>query len=125
MKSPFSLTEARVLYELAHRNRPTATELGKELGLDAGYLSRILLSFKKRGFIRRKPSESDGRQSHLSLTKQGQNAFAPLNARAFDEVAVMLRKLSAVEQNRLIQAMHTIEKLLGAHPEPKTPYLLR
>jgi DNA-binding MarR family transcriptional regulator/GNAT superfamily N-acetyltransferase len=123
--SPFSLTEVRVLYELAHREKPTATELGKELGLDAGYLSRILRGFKKRGLVTKMPSKADGRQSLLSLTARGRKTFAPLNTRSSDEVAAMLRKLPAVEQSRLIEAMHTIEELLGGRPEPKVPYLLR
>jgi DNA-binding MarR family transcriptional regulator/N-acetylglutamate synthase-like GNAT family acetyltransferase len=125
LKSPFSLTEVRVLYELAYRSKPTAAELARELELDAGYLSRILRGFEKRGFIRREASESDGRQSDLSLTKLGQRIFAPLNAGANEEVAAMLGKLSAAEQNHLIAAMHAIEKLLGTPPEEKTPYLLR
>src|SRR5215210_4127501 len=90
LESPFSLTEVRVLYELAHREKTTASELGKELGLDAGYLSRILRGFKKRGLIDKKPSEVDGRQSLLWLTEQGREAFAPLNARSNDEIGAML-----------------------------------
>ena len=125
LRSPFSLTEARVLYELAQREKPTATDLGKELGLDAGYLSRILHGFKKRGMVDRKASEADGRQSLLWLTEHGQEAFATLNARSRDEIGAMLSGLPAVEQSRLIEAMHTIEELLGAQPEQKAPYLLR
>jgi DNA-binding MarR family transcriptional regulator/N-acetylglutamate synthase-like GNAT family acetyltransferase len=125
LRSPFSLTEARVLYELAHRETPTATELGKELGVDAGYLSRILRDFKTRGLLDKKASEADGRQSLLWLTEQGQEAFATLNARSRDEIGAMLSDLPAVEQSRLIEAMHTIEELLAAHPEQKAPYLLR
>jgi DNA-binding MarR family transcriptional regulator/GNAT superfamily N-acetyltransferase len=125
LRSPFSLTEARVLYELAHREKPTATELGKELGLDAGYLSRILRGFKKRGLIDKKPSEADGRQSLLWLTEQGQQDFATLNARSRDEIGAMLGNLPAVEQRRLIEAIRAIEGLLGAPPEQKAPYLLR
>jgi DNA-binding MarR family transcriptional regulator/GNAT superfamily N-acetyltransferase len=123
--SPFSLTEVRVLYELAHREKPTASELGRELGLDPGYLSRILRGFKKRSLVDRALSETDRRQSHLSLTARGRKTFAPLNARSGDEVASMLSKLSAVDQSRLIKAMHTIEGLLGQPAEPKVPYLLR
>jgi DNA-binding MarR family transcriptional regulator/GNAT superfamily N-acetyltransferase len=123
--SPYSLTEVRVLYELAHRERLTAADLGKELGLDAGYLSRILRGFERQGLVTKARSKTDGRQSLLSLTAQGRKAFAPLNARSHDEVAAMLGRLSAVEQERLIRTMRTIETLLGARPEPKVPYLLR
>jgi len=123
--SPFPLAQVRVLYELAHRTRPTAAELSKELALDAGYLSRILQVFEKRGLIERTPSDTDGRQSLLSLTARGREAFAPLNARSRDEIGAMLTDLFPVEQIRLIEAMQTIEGLLGARPEPKAPYLLR
>jgi DNA-binding MarR family transcriptional regulator/GNAT superfamily N-acetyltransferase len=123
--SQFSLTEVRVLYELAHREKPTATELGKELGLDPGYLSRILRGFEKRGLVDKTPSKADGRQSLLSLTERGRKTFAPLNARSNDEVVAMLKTLSAAEQSRVIGAMRTIEGLLGVRPEPKVPYLLR
>jgi len=125
LKSPFSLSEVRVLYELAHRERPTATELGRDLGLDAGYLSRILRGFQKRGLLKRVPSEHDGRQSHLSLTQRGQAAFAPLNTRSHEDIGAMLAVVPATEQARLIQAMHAIEAILGAQPEKKAPYLLR
>jgi DNA-binding MarR family transcriptional regulator/N-acetylglutamate synthase-like GNAT family acetyltransferase len=125
LKSPFSLSEVRVLYELAHRERPTATELGRDLGLDAGYLSRILRGFQKRSMLKRTQSEDDGRQSHLALTPRGEAAFAPLNTRSHDEIGAMLGTLPATEQARLVQAMHTIEGILGAQPERKVPYLLR
>lgn len=125
LRSPFSLTEARVLYELAHREKPTATELGKDLGLDAGYLSRILRGFKKRGLIDGMPSQADARQILLSLTAKGRKAFAMLNARSRHEIGAMLGSLSTAEQNRLVEAMQAIERLLGASPEPKAPYLLR
>jgi DNA-binding MarR family transcriptional regulator/GNAT superfamily N-acetyltransferase len=125
LESPFSLTEVRVLYELAHREDTTASELGKELGLDKGYLSRILRGFEERGLIAKKPSETDGRRSLLRLTEGGQEAFVPLDARSREDVGAMLEALSAAEQDRLVGAMHTIERLLGARPEPKVPYLLR
>src|ERR1700704_3214170 len=83
--SALSLTEMRVLYELAHRDAPTATTVGAELGLDAGYLSRILRRFETRGFIRRSPSPADRRQSRLRLTRRGRAAFAPLETRARGE----------------------------------------
>ena len=123
--SPYSLTEVRVLYELANRSQPTAAALGRDLGLDPGYLSRILRSFARRGLVAKARSAADGRQSLLSLTARGRKAFAPLNAKSHDEVAAMLARLSAAEQRRLIDAMRAIQSLLGGHAEPRVPYLLR
>lgn len=123
--SPYSLTEVRVLYELANRSQPTAAELGRDLGVDPGYLSRILRSFARRGLVAKARSAADGRQSLLSLTARGRKAFAPLNAKSHDEVAAMLARLSAAEQHRLIEAMRTIQTLLGGRAEPRVPYLLR
>jgi DNA-binding MarR family transcriptional regulator/N-acetylglutamate synthase-like GNAT family acetyltransferase len=125
LESPFSLTEVRVLYELARSEETTASELGKELGLDAGYLSRILRGFHGRGLISKKPSKTDGRRSLLRLTEEGQETFAPLDARSREDVGAMLGALSAAEQDRLIGAIRTVEELLGAQPEAKVPFLLR
>jgi DNA-binding MarR family transcriptional regulator/N-acetylglutamate synthase-like GNAT family acetyltransferase len=125
LQSPFSLTEGRVLYELAHREKPTAAELGKELGLDPGYLSRILRGFEKRGLVKKERSNTDGRQSLLKLAARGQKEFAKLSARSSDEVHKMLRDLSAGEQRRLLGAMQAIEELLDKQPVEKVPYILR
>jgi DNA-binding MarR family transcriptional regulator/N-acetylglutamate synthase-like GNAT family acetyltransferase len=125
LDSPFTLAEVRVLYELAHRESPTAADVAKALGMDAGYLSRMLLSFRRRGHLARKASEKDARRSHLSLTKKGRAAFAALEAKSEAEVGRMIKGLASTEQNRLMAAMGTIEGLLGERAEPKTPYLLR
>jgi DNA-binding MarR family transcriptional regulator/GNAT superfamily N-acetyltransferase len=113
LDSPFSLTEARVLYELAHRDKPTAGEIGGELGLDAGYLSRILGSFEKRKLIEKIPSATDRRQSLLTLTRHGRKVFAPLEARSKAQVAAMLAALPEAGQFRLVAAMDTLQALLG------------
>jgi DNA-binding MarR family transcriptional regulator/GNAT superfamily N-acetyltransferase len=125
LKSEFSLTEARVLYELSRRDRPTATELAKELGLDAGYLSRILRGFETRGLIAKQTSESDGRQSLLSITPRGRQRFAPLEAHSNDDVQAMLGALPVEAQHRLVAAMRTIEGVLGNPSVPEVPYVLR
>jgi DNA-binding MarR family transcriptional regulator/GNAT superfamily N-acetyltransferase len=125
LKSPLSLTEMRVLFELAHRDKTSAADLIRALDLDAGYLSRILSGFEDRGFITRQPSKEDGRQTLLSLTNRGRKTFAPLDDRAGDEVRSMLRELPAADQERLVGAMRTVEQLLGGEPAPAGPCRLR
>lgn len=124
-QSPLSLTEARVLYELAHREQPAAAELVRQLGLDAGYLSRILRAFERQGLIAKRPSEADGRRSLLALKSRGRKVFAQIDARSNREVSAMLGGLSESEQTRLIEAMSTIEELLGEKPKSESPYVLR
>ena len=122
----FSLSEARVLYELAHRERPTAVELGRDLGVDAGYLSRILGGFARRGLIQRTRSTADGRHVHLSITPRGRAAFAPLDARSHDAVDALLRPLSPAGRTQLVTAMQSIERVLGNGAAARAvPYLLR
>jgi DNA-binding MarR family transcriptional regulator/GNAT superfamily N-acetyltransferase len=125
LDSPFSLTQVRVLYELAHRDATSASELSRELGIDAGYLSRILRGFERIGLIHREASDSDARRSILRLTEQGREAFAPLDARSQEDIGAMLGGLSDPEQARLVEAMELIERLLGPRGEPKVPYVLR
>jgi DNA-binding MarR family transcriptional regulator/GNAT superfamily N-acetyltransferase len=123
--SPFSLAEARVLYELAHRAHPTATDIGNELGLDAGYMSRIVRDFERRRLVRREPSKRDERKRFLLLTAKGRKAFAPLDERSNRHVSAMLEELSSTERTRVVEAVQTLRTLLGDKVEPKTPYLLR
>ncbi|HZR61764.1 MAG TPA: bifunctional helix-turn-helix transcriptional regulator/GNAT family N-acetyltransferase [Xanthobacteraceae bacterium] len=112
LDSPYSLGEARVLYEIASRQAPTASDVARALDLDAGYLSRLLRAFERRGLIRRTTSPRDARQSHLSLTPRGRRAYAPLERRSQREAAAMLKRLAPAERSRLIVAMHTIHSLL-------------
>jgi DNA-binding MarR family transcriptional regulator/GNAT superfamily N-acetyltransferase len=126
--SAFSLTEGRVLYELAQCDKPTAAEIGAVLGLDAGYLSRILSGFQKRRLIEKKPSAADARHTLLGLTRRGREEFERLEERTVEQVRAALKPLAPTDQNRLIAAMETIEKLLGAPADasrPQAPYLLR
>ena len=119
-------SQVRILYELAHRAQSTATELCADLGLDAGYLSRILSDFEKRGFLQKNRSETDGRQTLLSLSARGRKAFAPLDERSAAEVAAMLRPLSSGARKTLVDSAQTIERLLDGHSAPeKVPYILR
>lgn len=123
--TPFSLAEGRVLYELAHREHPTATELGKELGLDNGYLSRILQSFSRRGLVRKAQSKIDARQNLLSLTPKGRQAIGTLDRRQHEQIAQMLGEFSGDEQERICGAMRTIQDVLSVDGDSRSLYLLR
>jgi DNA-binding MarR family transcriptional regulator/GNAT superfamily N-acetyltransferase len=112
LSSPFSLTEVRLMYEIAHRKNVTAVELCRELGLDAGYVSRILNSFERRGLVKRTRSGADGRQSLLTLTAKGRKTFRPLDARSNRQVASMLERISDPKRKLLVDAMHTIESAI-------------
>jgi DNA-binding MarR family transcriptional regulator/GNAT superfamily N-acetyltransferase len=125
LESSFSLVQARVLYELAHRSQPTATEISRELGLDTGYLSRILRGFERTGLVEKRPSARDGRRRLLSLTASGFEAFAPLDTRSRAETEAMLRNLSPAAQVRLIGAMGAITTLLDDEGDGAATYLLR
>jgi DNA-binding MarR family transcriptional regulator/GNAT superfamily N-acetyltransferase len=128
LDSPYTLGEARVLYEIGQRRLPTASDIGRALGLDAGYLSRVLRSFEKSGLVERTASARDARRSYLALSMRGKRAFAPLEARSQRDVLDMLGKLDGTDQARLIAAMNTIETLLGGKDPARSPderYFLR
>ena len=125
MKSPFSLSEARVLYELAYREDLSAKEIGAELGLDAGYLSRIVQNFDENGLITRKPLPADRRQFQLALTTKGRQTFAKLERSMQDDIGAMLAALPRGGSARLVGAMAEIERLLGASGAAAAPAILR
>ena len=115
LQSPYSLTEVRVLYELANGPDLTATDVQRLLGLDPGYLSRILRSFERSGVLLRERSEKDGRQSLIRLTVQGRKVFAALNARQTSDVQKMLQSVPRPARERLIGSMQTIQKVLDGN----------
>jgi len=119
--SEFSLTEVRVLYELAHRDQPTASELGRDLALDTGYLSRILRRFESQGWLARAPSPADARQSLLRLTDAGHAVFAPLQQRSRDDAGALLASLAPAQRSRLIGAMGTVQQLLDTARSDQRP----
>jgi DNA-binding MarR family transcriptional regulator/N-acetylglutamate synthase-like GNAT family acetyltransferase len=125
LRTPFSLAEARVLYEIANGAGVSAVELAGELRLDPGYLSRILRRFQKSGWLRRKPSAEDGRRRRLALTGKGRRTFATLDARQEEDVAALLARVPAAGQRRLVEAMRAIEEALGAPAAAKPSYVLR
>lgn len=110
---PFSLTEGRVLYELANRNAPTATELCRDLALDRGYLSRILSRFEKQRFVQRSQSAADGRQSHITLTEKGAETFAAIDRAWQDATEELVAPLKQKDRRGLVSAMERIRALLG------------
>ncbi|KAB8065224.1 bifunctional helix-turn-helix transcriptional regulator/GNAT family N-acetyltransferase [Janthinobacterium violaceinigrum] len=122
LDSAFSLTEVRILYELAHQAQLTSADLCRELGLNAGYLSRVIAGFEKQGLIAKTRSPTDARAVQLQLTEQGQRTLAPLVDASRREVAAMLERLPPTAQQELVNAMGQIQGLLG---EPSPSYLLR
>ncbi len=127
LQSTLSLAEARVLYEIASRNQPTASEIANELNLDMGYLSRILRTFTARKLVSRKTSVADGRQTLLSLTPAGRKEFAALDRNSNQQVQQMILHLNAEQQNQLVRSMASIESLLNptAAAASPQPYVLR
>jgi DNA-binding MarR family transcriptional regulator/predicted N-acetyltransferase YhbS len=111
--SPYRLAEARLLYELAQGGQATASALGRDLGLDLGYLSRLLQGLKRRGLVRARRAAHDGRQSFLTLTAKGRQAFAVLDSRSRDATGAMLAPLPEHDRERLVGAMRTVEGLLS------------
>jgi DNA-binding MarR family transcriptional regulator/GNAT superfamily N-acetyltransferase len=125
LQSQFSLTEVRVLYELAHRENVTAKDLCRDLGLDRGYVSRMLQSFETKGWIRTAASPDDRRRQFLSLSAKGHRVFDPLERRSSAEVAAMLARLSPNQQKKILAAIRDIESVLAPSQPTATPYFLR
>lgn len=123
LDTPFSLTEARVLFEVAQAGETTATRLREVLGVDAGYLSRVVRRLERWGLLERRRSERDGRQRLVALTPHGDEAFAELDGRTAEQTATMLASLSGAERRALVEAMTGIERLLdgaAAVPAPSS-----
>ncbi|HLV98168.1 MAG TPA: helix-turn-helix domain-containing GNAT family N-acetyltransferase [Ktedonobacterales bacterium] len=125
LHSPYPLTEARIIFELAQRQGLTAADLGRELGLDAGYLSRLLARLEQQGLLEKVRSETDGRQRLLRLTPDGEQAMGLLDQRSRDEISEMLTDLSEEDQQRLLKAMDTIERIFCKGLKYSEPFVLR
>lgn len=125
LDSPYSLTESRILYEIAHRQPTTAAALAAELGLDAGYLSRILQRFQQDGLLAREPSRQDRRSHMLSLTSKGNQAATDLDRRSQEHLRTRLGSLSTTDQQRAVTAAQTLQALLGPVAPSPEPYLIR
>ena len=125
LQSQFSLAEVRVLFELAHADRLTAREIAEVLGLDPGYMSRMLRGFQARGLVRGTRSQTDARQTLLNLTQKGRETFAVLDRRADTEIEGILSRLASAQQSQLLAAMSTIERLLSGTPNSAVPFILR
>jgi DNA-binding MarR family transcriptional regulator/GNAT superfamily N-acetyltransferase len=125
LDTPFSLTQGRVLYELGKHSKRRSADVAAELGLDPGYLSRLLKSFMKKRLVKRSRSREDGRVNWLSLTPQGRAEFEILNSRSQVEIHTMLSKMSVAEQQRLVNSMATILESLGGPSGTEEPVRLR
>ncbi len=125
LHSPYSLPEARVIYELAHRPGVMAATLARDLGLDPGYLSRLVSRLEDAGLLERRRSQEDARQRLLTLTEAGREAFALIDRRAADEIQDLLEDVSEADQARLVAAMDDIERVLGKPLKYSAPFVLR
>ena len=114
--SPFPLPQARVLYELGHRGECTASELGAELDLDLGYLSRLLQGLRRQGLVQGEAAKHDARQTRLSLTPKGRKAFGALDDGSRRAMGEMLAPLPAAHRQKLVQAMQTVQTVLEPQP---------
>jgi DNA-binding MarR family transcriptional regulator/GNAT superfamily N-acetyltransferase len=125
LNSDYSLAEARILYELATRTAPKASEIAEELGMDAGYLSRLLGKFERDGLLKRKTSEQDGRYAELMLTTRGKSVFKKLNALSDEQAGGVLEELAPTARMELIDCMRSIESILMKVDRSRVPYILR
>jgi len=123
--SGLTLSQGRVVFELGRRPEWTAGEIAAALGLDAGYLSRLLASLEKLKLITRKSSPTDGRQTIVSLSTRGRERYQLLDRRSSDEVSRLLDSLPRGSRQRLLSAMTAIETLLSDTPAPPVPYIIR
>ncbi|MGO1121102.1 bifunctional helix-turn-helix transcriptional regulator/GNAT family N-acetyltransferase [Rhodovibrionaceae bacterium A322] len=124
-KSSYSLAQARIIYELAHCAKATASDLARDLAMDAGYLSRLVKKLLNLGLLEREQSANDGRQFQLSLSPEGRAVFAELNQSSKNEIRETLTDIPVGERDQLVRAMQSIQDILGQGPEPKVPYILR
>ena len=120
LESSYTLTEARILFEVAHREGAAASDLARDLGLDRGYMSRVLAGLERKGLIEKSRSEEDGRRLRLSLTAEGRGAFSELDERSRREISGMLGELSEEEQTRLLESMSAVEEVLGGAGSTRT-----
>ncbi len=125
LDTEFNLAEARVLYELATRSRPKAKQLALELGIDPGYLSRLLGKFERAGLLKRKASKQDSRFADLALTPRGKTAFKKLSALSDLQARGLLERIPLPDRTQLIQSMLAIENVLGKSARDRPPFVLR
>jgi DNA-binding MarR family transcriptional regulator/N-acetylglutamate synthase-like GNAT family acetyltransferase len=125
LQSQFSLTEVRVLYEIAHREKLTAKDLCHDLGLDRGYASRMLQGFEERGWVKTVPAPGDRRRQFLFLTANGHKVFDPLDRQSSEEVSAMLDRLSPDRQKKLLAAIRDVESVLDPKEVPARSFVIR
>ncbi|MCK4379885.1 MAG: bifunctional helix-turn-helix transcriptional regulator/GNAT family N-acetyltransferase [Candidatus Lokiarchaeota archaeon] len=125
LKSAYSLTDVRILFELNHLSTSTASEIVKLLNLDPAYLSRILSSFEEKNLILKECSSKDMRKRLLSLTSTGKDLISELQERASEQIIMLLSNLTDEDQNKLVNSMEVIERILKREPEKSEFYSIR